>query len=47
MKGKFTWTLLFGMLVLVVGCGRNDKESDELLDAFLAGEIPAFYDDTD
>ena len=45
MKGKFTWTLLFGMLVLVVGCGRNDKESDELLDAFLAGEIPAFYGD--
>ena len=46
MKGKFTWTLLFGMLVFVVGCGRNDKESDELLDAFLAGEIPAFYDDS-
>lgn len=47
MKGKFTWTLLFGMLVFVVGCGRNDKESDELLDAFLAGEIPAFYGDAE
>ena len=46
MKGKFTWILLFGMLVLVVGCGRDGKESDELLDAFLAGEIPAFYGDT-
>lgn len=45
MKGKFTWTLLFGMLVLVVGCGRNDKESDELLDAFLAGEISAIRED--
>ena len=45
MKGKFTWILLFGMVVLVVGCGRDDKESDELLDAFLAGEIPAFYGD--
>ena len=47
MKGKFTWTLLFGMLVFVVGCGRNDKESDELLDAFLTGEIPAFYGDAE
>ena len=37
--------LLFGMLLLAAGCGKNSRESEELLDAFLAGEIPAFYDD--
>ncbi|MCI8389320.1 MAG: hypothetical protein HFI35_01140 [Roseburia sp.] len=45
MKRRFTSVLLFGMLFLAMGCGRKGKESDELLDAFLAGEIPAFYDD--
>lgn len=44
-KESFTSILLFGMLLLVTGCGRNGKESERLLDAFLAGEIPAFYGD--
>lgn len=42
-KESFTLILLFGILLLVTGCGRNGKESQELLDEFLAGEIPAFY----
>ena len=37
--------LLFGMLLLAAGCGKNSRESEELLDAFLAGEISAIYDD--
>ena len=45
-KESFTSILLFGMLFLATGCGRNGKEPEELLDAFLAGEIPAFYDDS-
>lgn len=54
--------LLFVLLPLLAGCGRNDEktisevseldstvksESEELLDAFLAGEIPAIYDNGD
>lgn len=37
--------LLFGMLLLVAGCGKNSRESEELLDAFLAGEISAIRED--
>lgn len=36
---------LCGVLLLTTGCGRKGRESEELLDAFLAGEILAFYDD--
>lgn len=54
----FILILLFILLPLLTGCGRNDEgknseasgldstaksESEELLDAFLAGEIPAIY----
>lgn len=42
-KESFTLILLFGILLLVTGCGRNGKESQALLDEFLASEIPAFY----
>lgn len=42
----FISILLFGILLLAAGCGRKGKESEELLDAFLAGEIPAFYDES-
>lgn len=44
-KENFTLILLFGLLLLATGCGKNGRESEELLDAFLAGEIPAFYGD--
>ena len=37
--------LLFGMLLLAAGCGKNSRESEELLDAFLAGEISAIRED--
>lgn len=37
--------LLFGMLLLAAGCGKNGRESEELLDAFLAGEISAISGD--
>lgn len=58
----FIIVLLFVLLPLLTGCGRNDEEtiseasglistvkseSEELLDAFLAGEIPAIYDNED
>lgn len=51
--------LLFTLLLLLTGCGRNNEDRafgaygidsavksgpEELLDAFLAGEIPAIYD---
>lgn len=41
--------LLFILLPLLAGCRRNgeETESEELLDAFLAGEIPAIYDNGD
>ena len=45
-KEGFASILLSGILLLATGCGRNGKDSEELLDAFLAGEIPAFYDDS-
>lgn len=44
-KAGFTSILIFCILFLVMGCGRNGNESEELLDAFLAGEILAFYGD--
>ena len=44
-KEYFTLILLSGLLLLSTGCGKNDKEPEELLDAFLACEIPAFYGD--
>ena len=58
----FIIILLFALLLLLAGCGRNDEEiifkaseldsivkseSEELLDAFLAGEIPAICDNGD
>lgn len=33
------------LLAAVTGCGRTGRESEALLDAFLAGEIPALYGD--
>ncbi len=51
---RFVKLLLFGLLLMLAGCGRKNEEavlessesdSEELLDAFLAGEIPAVYDD--
>ena len=44
-KECFTSILLSGVLLLATGCGRNGREPEELLDAFLACEIPAFYGD--
>ncbi len=44
-KESATLILLFGMLLLAAGCGKNSRESEELLDAFLAGEISAIRED--
>lgn len=44
-KAGFISILFFGMLLLATGCEKNGKESEELLDAFLAGEIPAICGD--
>lgn len=36
---------IFALMFLLTGCGRNPgKSPEELLDAFLAGEIPAIYE---
>lgn len=51
MKKVFvTKTVLLVLLVLLTGCGKTNEEtslqaieSEELLDAFLSGEVPAIY----
>lgn len=44
-KENFALILLFGIVLFAAGCGKNNRGSEELLDAFLAGEIPALYGD--